>query len=61
MFEFDAGDSLDDVRQSVDGDDLAAAKVDGLEDVTGEDGLKAVAMVEAGYRSSQSGQAIDLR
>jgi len=28
--------------------------------VTGEDGLKAVAMVEAGYRSSASGQAVDL-
>ncbi|HET6320264.1 MAG TPA: Gfo/Idh/MocA family oxidoreductase [Chloroflexota bacterium] len=28
--------------------------------VTGEDGLKAVAMVEAGYRSSESGQAVDL-
>jgi predicted dehydrogenase len=28
--------------------------------VTGEDGLKAVAMVEAGYRSSELGQAIDL-
>jgi predicted dehydrogenase len=29
--------------------------------VTGEDGLAAVAMVEAGYRSSELGQAIDLR
>jgi predicted dehydrogenase len=29
--------------------------------VTGEDGLKAVAMVEAGYRSSELGQAINLR
>jgi len=28
--------------------------------VTGEDGLAAVAMVEAGYRSSQQGQAVDL-
>jgi UDP-N-acetyl-2-amino-2-deoxyglucuronate dehydrogenase len=28
--------------------------------VTGEDGLAAVAMVEAGYRSSESGQAVDL-
>ena len=28
--------------------------------VTGEDGLKAVAMVEAGYRSSESGLAVDL-
>jgi predicted dehydrogenase len=29
--------------------------------VTGEDGLAAVAMVEAGYRSSELGQAVDLR
>lgn len=29
--------------------------------VTGEDGLAAVEMVEAGYRSSQSGQAVELR
>jgi len=28
--------------------------------VTGEDGLAAVTMVEAGYRSSQSGQAVEL-
>jgi predicted dehydrogenase len=29
--------------------------------VTGEDGLAAVAMVEAGYRSSALGQAVNLR
>ena len=28
--------------------------------VTGQDGLAAVAMVEAGYRSSALGQAVDL-
>jgi predicted dehydrogenase len=28
--------------------------------VSGEDGLAAVAMVEAGYRSQQQGQAVDL-
>jgi predicted dehydrogenase len=39
--------------------------VDALRDgrqppVTGEDGLAAVAMVEAGYRSSALGQAVEL-
>jgi predicted dehydrogenase len=41
--------------------DFIDAVADGREPpVTGEDGLAAVAMVEAGYRSNQSGQAVEL-
>jgi predicted dehydrogenase len=41
--------------------DFIDAVADGREPpVTGEDGLAAVAMVEAGYRSSQAGQAVEL-
>jgi predicted dehydrogenase len=45
--------------------DMTQDFIDALRDgrqppVTGEDGLAAVAMVEAGYRSSALGQAIDL-
>jgi predicted dehydrogenase len=46
--------------------DMVQDFIDALRDrrqppVTGDDGLAAVAMVEAGYRSSALGQAIDLR
>src|SRR4029077_10423714 len=45
--------------------DMTQDWVDALRDgrqppVTGEDGLAAVAMVEAGYESSRLGQAVDL-
>jgi predicted dehydrogenase len=42
--------------------DFIDALRDGREPpVTGDDGLAAVAMVEAGYRSSALGQAVQLR
>src|ERR1700722_10620189 len=39
--ELDAGDALDDVHQLVDGNEFAAAEVDGFKNVAGQDGLSA--------------------
>jgi predicted dehydrogenase len=41
-------------------DFIDAVRADRTPPVTGEDGLAAVAMVEAGYRSSESGQVVEL-
>jgi predicted dehydrogenase len=41
-------------------DFIDALRDDRQPPVTGEDGLAAVRMVEAGYRSSSLGQAVDL-